>query len=141
MPSDRAVFLDRDGTINRNRYYPDSASSKPTFSNDLELYPWSIPALKALNKRTIGCLSCRINRTLPRKCNLASLAEYTETLIELKRSDIYLWIAITATTTRSRRYGVFRMCLQEPRGIQSSRRFEMGLTCPVRGWLAGRRRR
>jgi histidinol phosphatase-like enzyme len=40
MPSDQAVFLDRDGTINRNHYYPDSGELEgPRSADDLELYP------------------------------------------------------------------------------------------------------
>jgi len=51
MPLDRAVFLDRDGTINRNQYYPDSGEFEgPRSADDFELYPWAIPALTALKQ-------------------------------------------------------------------------------------------
>ena len=93
MPSDRAVFLDRDGTINRNRYYPDSGEFEgPRSADDLELYPWSIPALKAL-KQAGYCLFIVSNQPnfAKGKSTLASLAEiHQKLLIELKRSDIYL---------------------------------------------------
>ena len=51
MSSAKAVFLDRDGVINRNVFYADSGIFEgPRSSQDLELYPWTIPALGALMK-------------------------------------------------------------------------------------------
>jgi D-glycero-D-manno-heptose 1,7-bisphosphate phosphatase len=49
MHRNRAVFLDREGVINRNLFYPDSGEFEgPRSVTDLELYPWTIPSLIAL---------------------------------------------------------------------------------------------
>jgi len=93
MPLDRAVFLDRDGTINRNQYYPDSGEFEgPRSADDFELYPWAIPALTAL-KQAGYCLLIVSNQPnfAKGKSTLASLAEIQRKLhVELKHSDIDL---------------------------------------------------
>jgi len=51
MSFDRAVFLDRDGVINRNVFYRDtSAFESPRSIDDLELFPWTAPALRQLSR-------------------------------------------------------------------------------------------
>ena len=93
MPSDQAVFLDRDGTINRNHYYNDSGEFEgPRSPNDLELFPWTIPALTAL-KQAGYCLFIVSNQPnyAKGKSTLANLAEIHQKLLtELGRFDIYL---------------------------------------------------
>ncbi|MEQ8223678.1 MAG: HAD family hydrolase [Candidatus Eremiobacterota bacterium] len=47
----RAVFLDRDGVINRLVFNPLTGDyESPHYPEDLELYPWTIEALKKLQK-------------------------------------------------------------------------------------------
>jgi D-glycero-D-manno-heptose 1,7-bisphosphate phosphatase len=49
MSSNLALFLDRDGTISRNHYYPDSGEFEgPRSVEALELFPWSAGALSIL---------------------------------------------------------------------------------------------
>ena len=91
MLSDHAVLLDRDGTINRNVFYPDSGEFEgPRSADEFELYSWSLPALTAL-KQAGYCLFIVSNQPnfAKGKSTLASLAEiHQKLLIELKRSDI-----------------------------------------------------
>jgi D-glycero-D-manno-heptose 1,7-bisphosphate phosphatase len=91
MLSAPAVFLDRDGTINRNRYYPDSGEFEgPRSAEDLELYPWSIPALTALKHAGYHLLIVSNQPNFAKgKSTLASLAEIQAKFVgELKHSDI-----------------------------------------------------
>jgi D-glycero-D-manno-heptose 1,7-bisphosphate phosphatase len=93
MSSAQAVFLDRDGTINRNRFYGDSGEFEgPRAAEDLELYPWSIPALTALKQAGYHLLIVSNQPNYAKgKSTLASLAEIQEKFVsELKRSNIDL---------------------------------------------------
>lgn len=93
MASDRAVFLDRDGTINRNLFYSDTAEFEgPRSAEEFQLYPWSIEALKAL-KQAGFCLFIVSNQPnfAKGKSTLESLAGIQERLVsELDRADIQL---------------------------------------------------
>jgi len=91
MPSAQAVFLDRDGTINRNHYYADSGEFEaPRSAEDLELYPWSIPALTALKQAGYSLFIVSNQPNFAKgKSTLASLAEIQDKFVsELKLSDI-----------------------------------------------------
>ena len=45
----KAVFLDRDGVINQNVFYPDSSEfESPRSVEEFELYPWTLEALRRL---------------------------------------------------------------------------------------------
>jgi D-glycero-D-manno-heptose 1,7-bisphosphate phosphatase len=93
MPSDRAVFLDRDGTINRNRYYPDSGEFEgPRSADEFELYPWSIPALAALSQAGYSLIVVSNQPNFAKgKSTLESLLEIQERLVrELKNSGTQL---------------------------------------------------
>ena len=93
MPSAQAVFLDRDGTINRNHYYPDSGDFEgPRSPEEFELYPWSIPALTALRHAGYQLLVVSNQPNFAKgKSTLESLAEIQKKFVnELKRSDIDL---------------------------------------------------
>lgn len=47
----KAVFLDRDGVINKLIYNPKSKEyGAPLYEGDLKFYPWSLPALKKLKE-------------------------------------------------------------------------------------------
>lgn len=48
--SRRAVFLDRDGVLNRNVFYADSGEfESPRFVEDLEIFSWTVTAAKLLS--------------------------------------------------------------------------------------------
>lgn len=93
MPSDRAVFLDRDGTINRNRYYADSGEFEgPRSADEFELFPWSIAALAALGQAGYSLFVVSNQPNFAKgKSTLESLLEIEKKLVsELKRSDIQI---------------------------------------------------
>jgi len=47
----RAIFLDRDGVINKLIYHPEAKEyGAPFRARDLSFYPWSLPALEKLKK-------------------------------------------------------------------------------------------
>jgi D-glycero-D-manno-heptose 1,7-bisphosphate phosphatase len=49
MTTNQAIFLDRDGTINRNLFYPDTQEFEgPREPGELEIYPWTISAMLSL---------------------------------------------------------------------------------------------
>lgn len=93
MASDRAVFLDRDGTLNRNLFYSDTEEFEgPRSAEEFQLFPWSIEALTAL-KQAGFCLFIVSNQPnyAKGKSTLDSLAGIQERLVsELNRADIQL---------------------------------------------------
>jgi D-glycero-D-manno-heptose 1,7-bisphosphate phosphatase len=49
VPARKAVFLDRDGVVNRNVFYPDSGEfESPRSVEAFELFPWTLEALRRL---------------------------------------------------------------------------------------------
>jgi D-glycero-D-manno-heptose 1,7-bisphosphate phosphatase len=93
MPSENAIFLDRDGVINRNVFYEDSAMFEgPRSSRDFELYPWTIPALSELAGAgfSLFIVSNQPNFAKGKAPLSAAQSLHEELLAQLKRADIQI---------------------------------------------------
>jgi D-glycero-D-manno-heptose 1,7-bisphosphate phosphatase len=91
MTSGRAVFLDRDGTINRNLFYSDTAQFEgPRADGELQLYPWTISAMASLRNAGYSLMIVSNQPNFAKgKTPLDSLRAIHEKLIaELRRGDV-----------------------------------------------------
>jgi histidinol phosphatase-like enzyme len=75
----RAVFLDRDGVLNRNVLNPETGEfESPGKASDLELFPWVLQSLLLLQDAGYLYFSFRTNRTTQKgKVRSMSFTAYT----------------------------------------------------------------